>query len=147
MEIFYRIGMIPSALALYGRSRPPLFNLDEISSEPLLLRSYLDPLTCTVLIVPRSHEGMMLARCPFIGSPFADLHRSLPKHAIIILSLIRLHTRHASRAPRGLLICLHLLANLHRNIEKFGHASIKAYGFSFVQVWFSVIWRDALFRT
>ena len=49
--------------------------------------------------------------------------------------------------PRRLLIGLHLLADLHRDIKKLRHAPIQADGLALVQLWFPVVGGNALLGT
>lgn len=78
---------------------------------------------------------------PRIGAmqipPHACCHRAESVHI----------SRPSHTHRRRLLIGLHLLANLHRNIEKLGHTPVQADGFALVQVWFAVVRRDAFLGT
>lgn len=58
---------------------------------------------------------------------------------------LRLHAKHAARAtPLRILVCCHLLGDLHVDVEELADAAVEADGFGLVEVGLAVGRREAL---
>lgn len=76
-----------------------------------------------------------------------DQCHAIPPHACCHRAKSVNVLRASHSLSRRLLIGLHLLANLHGDIEEFRHAPIQADGLALVQICFPVVWGNALLGT